>query len=520
MRPLTFFIGTLALLLFIVFEFFSKAFPHVEFLKFAGAAISIALLTGYFVYNYENVKIAFKRRGAKFGMSSGVVLILGLLIIIGCVFLSTKASFNKSWDVTRNAENTLASQSLNAIQNIQDQNVKVTITAFFENEDVKANFNSLIRLYQNVWPDLSVEFIDPVKERTIAESEGLTSPNTVIFKSGDQKFRITTFNEEKVTTALVNVIKQKSRKIYFTTGHGEGTISNQEAKGYNQAVKLLEQNKYTVEPLNILEKGEVPSDADLLIVGGPKYDISAEEIGSIEKYFLSGGAVLVLNDSVNEVEGLNRFIGKYGVKFNYDYLVLRPDDPRASMLGQNIALVTDFDTVHPVTREFSKENIVAVPLANSRSLEVETEPKENYKIDVLAKTSPIILRVKNVTKKEDLKNIGQNRLEEGEFNVIAVSQTTAKEGEEKNSRLAVVGSAQLASNFGAQTSQNLDLFMNIVHYLTRDDNYISIRPKDEMKSTLSLESNVSQVTLQLITYFYPFVFLFSGIFLWLRRRKS
>jgi ABC-type uncharacterized transport system involved in gliding motility auxiliary subunit len=175
-----------------------------------------------------------------------------------------------------------------------------------------------------------------------------------------------------------------------------------------------------------------------------------------------------------------------------------------------------------VTREFSKDTVVAVPLANTRSLKVKADSDADYKIDSLAKTSKIILRVKNVKVREDLKGISKERLEDGVFDVVAVSQKNKATDSESSpeARVAVVGSAQLASNFGGQTSQNYDLFLNLVNYLTRDESYISIRPKNDLKTSLNLTSEASQVTLQLVTYIYPFAFLFFGLLFWMRRRKA
>jgi ABC-type uncharacterized transport system involved in gliding motility auxiliary subunit len=82
------------------------------------------------------------------------------------------------------------------------------------------------------------------------------------------------------------------------------------------------------------------------------------------------------------------------------------------------------------------------------------------------------------------------------------------------------GSAQIANNRGAQSPENRDLISNTVSWLTQDDDFIAIRPRDVTKSTLTITSSQSMINLLFISYLYPFLFLGFGTYYWLRRRQA
>src|SRR5690606_18749160 len=106
----------------------------------------------------------------------------------------------------------------------------------------------------------------------------LTSENTVIFKTETQEARITQFTEEKVTNALVKVLKDRSKKIYFSKGHGEPQLKNKDAESFDIVVTELENNRYEVAELSFLENPKIPDDADLVVIAGARYDLQPQEV--------------------------------------------------------------------------------------------------------------------------------------------------------------------------------------------------------------------------------------------------
>jgi ABC-type uncharacterized transport system involved in gliding motility auxiliary subunit len=280
----------------------------------------------------------------------------------------------------------------------------------------------------------------------------------------------------------------------------------------------LKNNRYDIADVNLLDTGKVPDDAAALVISGPKYDFKDTEAKFINDFVSRGGSVLALIDALTPVTNINAALSKYGISFNNDFMILLPDDPRAQLLGQNNAIIGDFDEFSPITKDFARKSNVAVLFQNTRTVSEITDNISKFKVSLIGKTSgQTTVRVKNTASTADLKGITADRVEQGSFAVMAAA--SGKVGE-KEVRVAAFGSSQFASNQGAQTAEHRDLFINTMSWLTQDDDFIAIRPKDNTKSTLSLASGGATLNLLFISYIYPFMFLGFGAFYWLRRKQA
>ncbi len=537
----------IALLVGAVSTLIASAFPVITWMTALGWALAAGIVALWILLDLENFRAFFLRKGTKYGASSGLVVLMVLAVIIGAALLTVRPRFNKSYDATHIGINTLSDQSLKIVEKIKSQKAEIRILAFFQSDQTQESFRDLIRLYEAKGANFLVEYIDPQRERTKAIAEKITSGNTVIFRFSERESRLTTFNEEKVTNALVNIFKESSKKIYFTKGHGEGEIKGQEALSYGIAVEALQQNKYSVAEIKLLETPKVPDDADLVIVAGPQYDLKEQELASLESYLKRGGSVLVMVDATKPVKQINTLLEKFGLKYENDFLVLRPDDPHVQLrlVGQDQAIVDTFDEFNPVTRDFAKQAGVALLMGYSRSLSEVSNNPNSMKVTLAAKSSASVIQVKDVKSEQDLKNLGPGRFSVNQVPVIAVAvgqsktgldepskedpektgkatdkKNTDKKGHFKEIRLIATGSSQFARNSGVQASENLDMFLNMASYLLQDEDFISIRPKDPEKTTLQLTSGWSQLSMLLLSFVYPFAFLGTGVIYWLRRRKD
>jgi ABC-type uncharacterized transport system involved in gliding motility auxiliary subunit len=516
-----------------------KEFPLVSIVLWILAALAISV---WVVLDGKRLKTMFMRKGSRHRMSQGLSVILAVLLAIGAGYLSRRDRFNKSWDVTTEGINTLSPESIKLVDQLKERKEPVKVLAFFQDEMKKTQFRKALSLYEMQGGSFAVEYIDPQTDPTRAMAENITTVDTVIFKFGKQEARLTAFTEEKMSNALVRVMKEKEKTIYFTKGHGEPDLNSQEALGYAAAKQELESERFVVKDLNLLESTTIPEDADLLVIAGPKYDLQPSELAVLEQYLQSARPLMVLVDALTQVPNLNKLVESVGFRFQNDLLIIRPGDERAKVLGQNNAIVTDFDSFSPVTADFVKRGGVALMTANTRSIEIVNDNKLQLKPIGLAKSSQIIVKINGVKTEADLRSLTEDRIAEGSFDVFGVSSgkvggdkvATSEASKDsqadvkadtqgtaaKELRVFVGGSAQLASNLGAQRQENIDLFLNAINYLTQDEDFISIRPKDGDKSTLDLTTASSQFLLLFLAYVYPTSFLGAGVFYWMRRRRA
>jgi ABC-type uncharacterized transport system involved in gliding motility auxiliary subunit len=530
-----------------------SAFPNLTIASAVSWLVAAAMIGLWIAMDLKNFKTFLGRKGTKFGASSGAVVLIAIVAIVGAAMLSNKPRFNKSIDLTKGGQNTLSDQSIKIIENIKVKGEDVKVTAFFQDDAVKTEFRNLAGLYLGHDAMLKIEYVDSQSDPTRVLGEKLTAGNTVIFKLGDQEARITTFNEEKMTNALVAVLKNKTKKIYFTKGHGEGVVKGGEQNGYDFVVQHLINNKYQVEQISLLDQVEVPADADLLVIAGPSYDLKPQEAVFVEEYLKKGGAVLAMVDAVRPVPNINAVLEKFGLKFNSDLVVMSKDDPRAALLGRNNAIISEFDDFNPVTKDFARQSQVDMIMPFTRSVSDIANNPNGMKVVLAGKTANTMERVSGVESESDLSNIDASRLSQGSVPVVAVatgkvpgpkvangnskpagetetaagkvkSDTVMADGmapSDKEIRLVAVGSSHFARNEGAQASgSNLDLFVNISNYLLQDEDFISIRPRDASKSSISLTTSGSQLALTMLSLIYPFFFLGGGVLFWLKRRNA
>ena len=87
-------------------------------------------------------------------------------------------------------------------------------------------------------------------------------------------------------------------------------------------------------------------------------------------------------------------------------------------------------------------------------------------------------------------------------------------------RSAVFGDSDFASDAWAGSIGNVDLFLNTVSWLTAQENLISIRPKEPGDSRLAMTPEAVRLVNWASLLVIPALVLAGGIVVWARRRAS
>lgn len=545
MKPGLFILPFLALLSAAIGASISVSAPSLKLASAIGWSIGAILLVTWIALDARNFQRVFLRKGSKFGMSSGLNISIGIAIIIGIALLTNRPRFNQSWDTTENSINTLSEQSIKVMKKIEAEEKTIEMTAFLQNDNVKDAFKNTLKLYTRIGGDVSIRYLEPAKNPKEALAANLTSENTVIISQGDNETRITSFSEDKITNAMIQVLKNEVKKVYFTSGHGEGQLSGQDPTGFEIAKTLLENARYEVGEISLLETAQVPEDAHLVVLAGPNYDLKKEELRILDNYLSRGGALLSLTDAVKDLPNVKTLLGNYGIGLNDDLLIMNPEDPRALFVGNNRAIVNQFESFHSVTQDFAKQSRVELLIPFTRSLTEIADAKHKMNVTLAAKTSEEMIQIKGVRQNSDLEeNMGEDRIETGSFAVMAIASgqatnpqmASANQGNgaqadaqpdaglisgSKETRIVAIGSAQFAQNQGMQVDEAArDLFMNSASFLLQDEDFISIAPKTAKAGQIAITSTASALLLFGLSYLYPFLFLGGGVFFWLKRRNA
>ncbi|MDF2387579.1 Gldg family protein [Nostoc ellipsosporum NOK] len=288
----------------------------------------------------------WKQRSTQAG-TNALVAILAVLVILGLInFLATR--YHLRADLTETQLFTLAPQSKELVRGLQ-QPVKVWIFDVNQNSQDR----ELLENYQRQGRNFKFEYVDPQTRPGLADKFGVKEYGEVYLESGDKRQLVQKLNETerlsevKLTNRLQQILSSTTALVYFLQGHGERPIAAGEG-GMTQAVEGLSNKNYTASPLNLTENSQVPNDAAVVIVDGPKRGLFDSEVKALQNYLNRGGNMLLMIDP-NTDPNLNSLLQEWGVRLDNRLAV---DVSGGGVgLGPAAPIITDYGQ-HPITKDF------------------------------------------------------------------------------------------------------------------------------------------------------------------------
>jgi ABC-type uncharacterized transport system involved in gliding motility auxiliary subunit len=478
----------------------------------------------YTLSQWREIGQVFSRRQAKYGTLAAVSVLVVLGILVAINYIGSKQ--NKRWDLTATKQFSLADQSRNVLTKL-DAPLEVLV---FAQDAEFPRYRDKLKEYEYASKNVKTEYIDPDKKPTIAKQHQVQQYGTLVLNYKGRTERVTSDNEQDITNGVIKVVSGEQRKIYFTQGHGEKDTVSAERDGYNTIATALGRENYTVEKVAIAQQGAVPDDASVVIVAGPRIDFFPPEVDALKKYLDKGGKLLLELDPPDKADSppLTNLIAlarDWGVDVGNNVVVDVSGMGRLIGTDASVPVVATYPS-HAITQRFSY--LTAFPLSR------EAAPISGGTSGRIAQ--PFIETGARSWAEADVKSLlasGEVALDESKGDkkgpiVIgaAVSAPLAsaeppKPGDDApkpETRVAVVGDSDFAANGGLGVQGNRDLFMNVVGWLSQQENLISIRPKeaDDRRITLTAtqQNNITWLSLLII----PGCVFGTGIYTWWRRR--
>jgi ABC-type uncharacterized transport system involved in gliding motility auxiliary subunit len=485
----------------------------------------------YTLGQWREIANVFSRRQARYGTLTGVAVLAVLGILIAINYIGAKQS--KRWDLTANKQFSLSDQTRNVIAKL-DAPLQVQV---FAQETEFPRYRDRMTEYEHAAKNITVEYVDPDKKPTVAKQSGIQQYGTIVFNFKGRTERVTTDTEQDITNGIIKVVSGQQRKIYFSSGHGEKDTAGSDREGYNAIAGALGRENYTVEKLVIAQQGAVPDDASIVIVAGPKTDFFPPEIDAMKKYLDKAGKVLLLVDPPDKADSqpaanLIALAHDWGIDIGNNVVVDVSGMGRLIGTDASVPVVANYPS-HAINKSGGFNLLTAFPL--SRSAEPVSGGVNGHTAQAFIETSP---RSWAEADTKGLLTSGQVSLDESKGDkkgpVTIGSATTATaapatppetppkpdtaDAPKPETRIAVVGDSDFAANGGLGVQGNRDLFMNIVGWLSQQENLISIRPKeaDDRRVTLTAtqQANIYWLSILLL----PGAIFGTGVYTWWRRR--
>ena len=270
---------------------------------------------------------------------------------------------------------------------------------------------------------------------------------------------------------------------------------------------------YTVENLNLTETNSIPANTDVLVLASPRVALLPGEVDLLRNYLETGGNLLWLADPEQSSEGLAPIFAQISIDFLPGIIV----DPNSQLLGLNrvdFALTTHYPR-HAIT-----QNIDAVSLfPRAQAIEFHGD-KADWQKETFLVTSDASWNETGELQGEIFKGDHDDEFN-GPFE-LGISLSKEHEngiGESFKQRIAVIGDADFISNRYIGNGANLDIGINLVNWLSHDDNLISINPRPAPDTRLDLSQTQQLVISFGFLLVLPMLLFGSGLRIWMVRRK-
>lgn len=468
-------------------------------------------LAVYALLNPQGVRNAITGRQARYGSNLLVMTIafLGILVVIN--YLGFKNS--KRWDLTEGKTNTLAPETLDTLKKLPQP---VEAQAFFTARVPTDTAKNLLEQYKfESKGNFNYQFIDPEANPVAAQNAKITRDGMVVIKMGDRQEPVEVVTEKDMTSALVRLISNETRAIYFLTGHGERDPEGAGNEAYASVKLVLESKNYKVQKLNLLSTEKVPEDARVVVIAGPTQPLSNEEVDLLKTYVSNGGALLAMEEPLpvtqfgNKPDPLADYLQQtWGIKLGNDMVV-------DTALQQLFIAVANTYANHPITQKMQG---MAALFPTARSVQVSGD------VTGINRTE-LVLTSSQAWGETDLKGLaasGQVSVTPdsgidlmGPVPLVVVAEKTGEQ-----SRVAVFGDADFANDANFSQYGNGDLLINTIDWASGQENLISLTPKDTVQRVLIPPK---RYTMGLILFGFVFLVpgavLVSGVVVWFQRRK-
>ena len=475
----------------------------------------------------------FVSRQARYGanVALSIVGVIGIAVFLNAIVTHR---FDKRADLTTLQLYTISDQTKTVLKSLEKD---IEVIAFFsrnssQNAQAAARAEDMLELYARETKFLTISFKNPYTDIQLKDLYDIQRDGTVIFKSEDGQEKVTIVDEQKFTSAILKLIRNETKKIYFLVGHEEHSVDDFNNNGYSDVRTELEHQNYAAFPLSLSTKPDIPADCEVLVIAGPKAAFARPELNAVEKYLTRNGKLfLLLDPSVTSAKDINsglvRLMKRWGVTIGND-LVL--DHARyAIWFGGPIA-----------------------PLPEPQSHDITLSMQDAVTFPVTRSVTPIVDRPATLSVKPLLKTVGGMGVSWGEtqrepdgtfsedftdFTYTAGADTpppvsVAVAIERKNdtdgngsathdpTRIVVFGDSDFAANAIFRAPAR-DLFLAAINWLTLEEDLVAIRPIDLRQQALR-ELTIQDVRVVQITsvFFIPIIVFIAGLTVWWQRRKG
>jgi len=444
------------------------------------------------------------------------------------------------WDITKSKQHTLSKSTIDFIATLT---TKLELTALYVGAPPKY-LQDLLNEYERQSAGLiTAQIIDPIENISFAAKFGNVvsgKERKIIVQSDsaqsgsvrkDVDFTHEPLTEEKLTNAIARASRSITQ-VYFLTGHGEYAITNESNIGLTTFKQLLAHNNIQSKPLMLGITQSIPTDCDVLIIAGPRTELTTQEETIIVDYLTLGGDALFLIEHTlvttpdkpltleqqKQNPSLNSIINQWGLNINSDIVV-----DLTNHVGDDVG--------SPATKNYQNHKAITQNLdytfyVRPRSISVLEQRRPNIKRAAIAATTSKKQSWAETNRHLDIQfNQGIDTPGPVPFSYVVLEEHpeinkghNTAEDKLSDTRIIVFTDADFLTNVYINQYSNARMGLNIVTWLAELDYQVFPHSTAIKVERLDLTSKQKRQVV-VILFLLPFFFVIAGLIVWLRTKS-
>jgi len=430
-----------------------------------------------------------------------------LIVAVGLIaWLSLR--YDAQWDWSAGARNTLSETSQQMLARLD---APLRITSFApENPVLRQGVREIIERYQRYKPDVELIFINPERHPEQVRQLGITLAGELLLEYEGRSETLRQISEQALSNAIQRLVQKKTHWLVPIVGHGERNLAGAANYDLGDFGRELKSKGFQLHPLDIVTASEIPGNTGLLIIASPRVDYLPSEVEQIAGYVAQGGNLLWLSDPGGQ-HGLDPLAKVLGIQFLPGTIV---DANASSMNIQDpaVALVPEYPQHHLATKGF--DLLTIYPHAVAINI-IKTQWEATPLLTTLPRTWNETGPIKGEVSRDRLLGEQAGPLHIG----VALVREVVEKATTRQQRILVVGDGDFLSNAYLGNGGNLNLGLNLVRWLTREESMLNIPAKTAPDLSLDLSHTATIVIGFGFLVVLPLGLIATGALIWWRRQR-
>ncbi|MFM7679592.1 MAG: GldG family protein [Roseiflexaceae bacterium] len=444
------------------------------------------------------IKAVLGLRSVRYGANASAMSLLLIALVVMINVLGVR--YHQRFDVTANKEFSISQQSKDIVQSLQKP---LEIVGYYGAQDraQQDDVESRLKEYRAASAQLSYRFVNPDTDPVATRADNVNAYGTLVFKYDGRTLQSTTGDEKGITSTILKLTQNVQTKVYVLTGHRERSLDTMDQNGISELKVLLEEDNFTVEPINLTVTNSIPVSDSVLLIADPQDEITSAEFNSIIEYTNQGGRVVLLSNPLS-TPPLDMLMQIWGLEWQNDIII-----DQQSQIGNPVAPAVLQYPFTELTRNMAGQ---ATVFNSARSIKEIGQQPEGYTRQVFLASS------ERSSAATDFSN-GEIKTQESDavgplnFGYILESPTT--------SRVVVIGDADFISNGYIRAAQaNATLIRNAIAWAGAQDALINLPLPEPIDRQIFLTDDQSSLIFYSCVLGLPLLFVVTGIAVWWRRR--